>query len=228
MAKKTATRKQLLKEPDQFITFSGRMIAFGRSHVKLILTTAGVLVAVLLTVVSVRQMAERNELKASAQVEKVIAKYTQALSETNPEEAYHEVKTDFQEIFDQYGSNASVNVARIFYGDISYLANDGDTAIGMYQKALEDFGDTPALKNLLLSSLSHAYLLKGKDLEAIHTFEKIAAGEEATLKSGALFNLASLYEASGDTEKSSALYKQLLAEFPNSLYGDVVKEKING
>jgi hypothetical protein len=34
MAKGSATRKQLLKEPDQFITFSGKLIAFGRSNLK--------------------------------------------------------------------------------------------------------------------------------------------------------------------------------------------------
>jgi hypothetical protein len=41
MAKGAATRKQLLKEPDQFITFSGKLIAFGRTHLKTILIWCG-------------------------------------------------------------------------------------------------------------------------------------------------------------------------------------------
>jgi len=34
MAKKRVTRKQLLKEPDEFITFTGKLIRFGRAHHK--------------------------------------------------------------------------------------------------------------------------------------------------------------------------------------------------
>jgi len=43
-----------------------------------------------------------------------------------------------------------------------------------------------------------------------------------------LFNLALLYGATGNTEKSRAFYEQLLADFPASMYKDLVKEKISG
>jgi hypothetical protein len=79
MAKGAATRKQLLKEPDQFITFSGKLIAFGRTHLKTILICAGGILALLLVVATARQISNRNENIASERIEKTVATYSAAL-----------------------------------------------------------------------------------------------------------------------------------------------------
>jgi tetratricopeptide (TPR) repeat protein len=228
MAKGTATRKQLLKEPDQFITFSGKLIAFGRSNLKKILIGAGIFLALILAVAVVGQISSRNENKASQRVEKALAKYSAALKDTDAKTAYDRVKGDFTEIFDQYGSKSATKIARIVYGDISYNAGDAETAIAMYSRALDDLGDASPLKNIVLGGLGHAYLLKGAHADAIRCFETLSGAEEKTMKSGALFNLALLYEAVGEKEKSKARYEALLTEFPDTMYGDLVREKING
>jgi tetratricopeptide (TPR) repeat protein len=226
MAKGAATRKQLLKEPDQFITFSGKLIAYGRTHLKTILIGAGSILVLLLVVATVRQISSRNENIASERVEKAVAKYSAALQDTDPNTAYDRVKTDFNDIFDNYGSKNAVKIARIIYGDISFNAGDADTAISMYTKALDDFSQSPALKNIVLSGLGHAYILKNEYPQSIRYFETISTDRESTMKSGSLFNLAWLYEATGQKEKSTALYEQLLADFPDTMYGDLVREKI--
>lgn len=226
MAKGAATRKQLLKEPDQFITFSGKLIAFGRSNLKIILITTGILFSLLLALVTARQISHRNENRASELVEKAVAKYSTVIQDTNPQTAYDRVKTDFADIFDEYGSKNAAKIARIIYGDISYNAGDADTAIAMYTHALDDFDQSPAVKNIVLSGLAYAFVLKAEYPRAIHYFEMISTNNEKTLKSGALFNLGWLYEASGEKEKGAAMYQQLLTDFPESMYGDLVKEKV--
>ncbi|MCB2148978.1 MAG: tetratricopeptide repeat protein [Deltaproteobacteria bacterium] len=215
-----------MKEPDQFITFSGKLIAFGRSNLKTILISAGILVALLLAVVTVRQISQRNENRASGLVEKAVAKYSAALQDTNPQTAYDRVKADFADLFDKYSSKSAVKIARIIYGDISYNAGDPDTAIAMYTQALDDFNQSPALKNIILSELGYAFVLKKDYPQSIHYFETISADREKSMKSGALFNLAWLYEATGEKEKSTARYKQLLTDFPESMYTDLVREKV--
>jgi tetratricopeptide (TPR) repeat protein len=98
----------------------------------------------------------------------------------------------------------------------------------MYEKALDDFSGSPALKNIVLSGLGQAYFLKADYPQAIRYFEMLAESKEKTLKASALFNLAWLYEETGDNEKSSASYKRLLADFPDTMYGDLVREKVKG
>jgi tetratricopeptide (TPR) repeat protein len=228
MAKGATTRKQLLKEPDQFITFSGKLIAFGRSHIKPILICAGAILVLLLTAATVRQVSDRNENRASELVAKAVNKYSAALQDTDPRTAYDRVKTDFADIFDGWGSKNAVKIARIVYGDICYHADDADTAIAMYTRALDDFGHSPALKNLIRSGLGHAYVLKKDYAQSIRYFEMIAAEKEKTMQSGALFNLAWLYEATGDKEKSATFYKRLLSDFPDTMYTDLVREQVSG
>jgi len=227
MAKRTVTRKQLLKEPDQFITFSGRLIAFGRSHLKTILIGAGVFLSLILVVAVAGQISSRNENKASLKVEQALAKYSAALGDTDAKTAYDRVKSDFNEIFDRYGSKSASKIARVVYGDISYKAGDADTAIAMYTQVLDDIGDASSLNNIVLSGLGYAYLLKGSHADAIRCFETLSQDGEITMKSGALFNLAWLYAEAGEKEKSRNSYQTLLAEFPNTMYADLVREKIN-
>jgi tetratricopeptide (TPR) repeat protein len=228
MAKGVATRKQLLKEPDKFITFSGKLIAFGRSNLKTILISSGILVALLLAMVTVRQISNRNENRASERVEKTVATYSAALQDTNPKSAYDRIKTDIADIFDQYGSTEAAKIARIIFGNFSYDAGDADTAIAMYKQALDDFIGLPAIKNIVLNGLGYAFVLKKEYPQSIQYFEMILADKENTLKGSAIFNLAWLYEETGDKEKSVAMYNQLLTDFPESMYGELVKEKVGG
>ncbi|MFO7643495.1 MAG: tetratricopeptide repeat protein [Desulfosarcina sp.] len=228
MAKGVSTRKQLLKEPDQFITFSGKLIAFGRSHFKVLSITAGCLLALLVIAATVYQVSERNEKKASEQIERVLAQYAAALRESNPKRAHEQVKSEMNQMLGTHGSKKALHLIRVLYADISYRAGDSDTAIAMYSRALDDFKNEPALKNTLWSGLGYAHVQKEEYPPAIGYFEMIAAGSEKTLRSDALFNLAWLYEATGEMEKSRDLYRQLQAEFPNMIYNELVREKISG
>jgi predicted negative regulator of RcsB-dependent stress response len=64
----------------------------------------------------------------------------------------------------------AAKIARIIYGDISYNAGDADTAIAMYTLALEDFNQSPALKNIVLSGLGYAFVLKEEYPRSIQLF----------------------------------------------------------
>ncbi|BBO84301.1 hypothetical protein DSCO28_48670 [Desulfosarcina ovata subsp. sediminis] len=228
MAKGSVSRKQLLKEPDKFITFSGKLIAFGRSNLKAILIGAGVMIALVVVLVTVRQVADRNERRASMLTEKAMAKYSAALQDTDSKTAFDRIKPDFSALFDQYGSRRAVRIARIVYADISYQAGDADTAVAMYKRALDDFEQSSALKNIIVSGLGHAYALKKEYPESIRYFKMISDGQEKTLKGDALFNMACLYEAGGEKEKSTAMFQQLLADFPGSMYEALARERISG
>ena len=228
MAKGNVSRKELLNEPDRFMVFTGKMIGFAKENLKAISIGAVALFLSLVIAVVAMQVSHRNETKASQRVEKALATYTSVLKDKDATAAYEAVKGEFKEIFDTYGSKQAVKIARIVYGDMSYSAGDADTAIAMYQKALDDFGQTPGLQPAILSGLGHAYILKKDYPNSIQTFEKLLGGQEKLLKSDALINLAWLYETTGDKARGIEQYKKLLADFPDTIYEDMIKEKIQG
>lgn len=228
MAQGAIPRKQLLKEPDQFITFTGRLIAFGRSHRRAILVGTGGLLALLLVVTTINHLADRKERQATDQYRQLLATYAAAREETDANTAYERVKADAAAYFDRFGATQAASAARITFGDISYHGGDADTAISMYRHALEGAGQTTSMQNIILNGLAHALMAKGNDAEAIPYFEMIVEGGEKTMQADALFNLARLYAASGNQAKSDAAYQRLLADFPDTPYRDVVRESIGG
>ncbi len=228
MAKKEVSRKQLLKEPDRFITTSGKLIAYARDHRKPLLIGAGILVVLLLIALTVRQISSRNERLASQRVEEALTTYAAALKDTDTQTARDRVKPAFDDLFSRYGNKNAVKIARIVYGDMCYKAGDAKAAIDMYTAALKDYAEVPALKNIVLNGLAYAYLLNADDAQSIRYFEMITESGEKTLQSGALFNLAWLYDATGDPAKSTASYQRLLTDFPDALYSALAKEKIHG
>ena len=69
---------------------------------------------------------------------------------------------------------------------MSYSAGDADAAITMYNRALDDFDQFQGLKNIILSGLGHAHLLKNEYPQSIRFFEMISTSQEKTLRNDAL------------------------------------------
>ena len=119
-------------------------------------------------------------------------------------------------------------IAAIEFADICFRAGEFDKAISLYKTALDDFSNAPFYKNLILNSLGYAFEGK-KDYEsAVKYFEMLTTAPDSSLKDLSLYNLASVYEKMGNKEKSKATFARIAADFPNSIYIEIAKEKSLG
>ncbi len=221
--KKKISRKKLLNEPDEFLTFSAKLFQYTLEHKYQLLGALGGIVAVVLIVTGIRFYSLQRSKEAFALLEKSRARYEKLLDEKDPQTAFEEVKSDFEHILDKYGDKAGGKLARVLFADICYRAENLDQAIFLYEKALADFQD-PFIRNSIFSGLAYAYEKKQAYKKATEYFEKIAASADPVLKGEALFNIGRLYAALGDHEKSQTAYQQLISEQPNSIYIDLAKE----
>jgi tetratricopeptide (TPR) repeat protein len=221
--KKKISRKKLLKEPDEFLTFSARLFQYALEHKYQLLAALGGIVAVVLIVTGIKYYSLQKSKEAFALLEKSRAKYVKLLDEKDPQTAYEEVKSDFEHILDEYGNKAGGKLARVLFADICHRAENLDQAIFLYEKALADFQD-PFIRNSIYTGLAYAYEKKQAYKKATEYFEKIAASADPVLKGEALFNIGRLYAVLGDHEKSQTAYQQLVAEQPDSIYIDLAKE----
>lgn len=224
--KKKLTRKELLKEPDEFITFSGKLIRFIATHR---LKLAGTLAAVILVagiISGVRFFAHKSENKAFALLSASLAKYSAVLPDKGSAEVYREVEQDFQSILDKYAHRSGGKLARIIFANICYNGGEFDRAVDLYNQALKDFDDHPAVKNLILSGLAYAYEAKKDSHSARRYFDMIAQGEEALYKDDAIFNLGRLHILLGDKEKGKEFYQKIVSDHSDSLYIELAKEYI--
>ena len=225
---KKPTRKELLKEPDQFITLSGRLIAFGRRYGRQ-LTYAVVAVLVLLAgYTAARYFIARAENRAFALLDQYSAQYRQTLAAKGPQAALEAVDKGFAALIDDYGRRRAGGMAKIHYGDICYAAGRYEQAAALYTQALEDFGQEPFYRALILNGIGHAHWQNQKLDQAIVYFSQIAGIADAPLRAQALFAMADLYAAMGQPEKSREAYQRLLKSFPDSDLVQVAREFESG
>jgi len=225
MAKKRVTRKQLLKEPDEFITFSNRMIRLGVAYKQHLMIAAGLFCAVVLIYVGMQYVSARSRTKALNLLENAVARYNRELAQSGTAKALAEVEGDFELILGKYGSNAGGRLARLTFAQYHYAAGGAERAIALYQAALADFEEDPLYRSLALSGLGYAYALKGDGARAISYFEQVVSGAAAGLKGDALFNLGLLYAQSGQNGKSRESFQRIKEEHPESIYAEMAGEK---
>lgn len=222
------TRKELLKEPDEFMTISGKLIGFAVDHRTQIACAVAGIVVLALIISGYRFFSIRSENKASALLDQGVAKYERIDKDQEPAEAYADVSADFELILDKYGSKRSGKIARLTFANICYDAGKYEQAIELYQRSLEDFDKHPAIYNQVLSSLGYAFEQRQDYASAAGYFEKLSQAEGSTMRGEALFNLGRLYDKLGQTEKSRAAYNRILSDHQDFIYIDLVKEKMAG
>ncbi len=225
MAAKRVTRKQLLKEPDEFITFSNRMIKFGVAYKQQLMIGVGVFCAAVLVFVGMQYVSGHSRAKAFNLLEKAVAQYDRTSAQGGPGKALGAVAADFDLILKKYGSNAGGRLARVTFAQYNYAAGRADKAIALYDTALADFDEDPLYRAMIVSGLGYAYTLKGDLPKAISFFEQVVSGSAAGLKGDALFNLGLLYAQTGQQAKSVESFKRISDEYPESFYAEMAGGK---
>ena len=229
MAKKLKkTRKELLKEPDEFITISGKLIGFIVEHKNQITYALGLIVALALIFSGYRFFSIRSENKASALLDQGLAKYEKFKNDKQPVEAYDQVSADFQLILDKYGSKKNGKIARLTYANICYKAGKYEQAIELYKKSLKDFEKHPAIHNQVVGSLGYAYEQQADYTSAVSYFESLSSTPDTIMRGEALYHLGWLYDKLGQTEKSKEAYNKIVSDHQDFIYIDLVKERMSG
>ena len=226
MAARKKTRKQLLKEPDEFITFTGKAITFVSGYQNQIFYALAAIVAIALVFFGYRFFAQRAESKAFSILGQTQSKYETLKGTSSAGEAYSQVSEAFQNIIKKYGDNAGGKLARVIYANICYDAAQYDKAIALYKQSLNDFKDDKMVYYLILNSLGYAYQQVDDAQNAVTYFEKAASATDSQISEEALFNLGLIYEKLGASDKSQQALQKILNDHPSSIYYNMVEEKL--
>ena len=229
MAKKRKkTRKELLKEPDEFLTFSSKLIKLAIEHKTHLTYALGIILVLAVIISGIRFFSIRAENNASALLDKSLTKYNSIKAEKQPDEVYGEVSADFQFILNKYKGKESAKLARLIYANICYNAGKYKQAIELYKTALTDFAKYPMIHHQILSNLGYAYEQEEDYSTAVGYFEKISSAPEPIMRDEALYHLGRLYDKLGENEKSREAYNKILTDHQDFIYIDLVKERMSG
>jgi tetratricopeptide (TPR) repeat protein len=226
MAKKRITRKQLLNEPDEFISVSSRLIRFGVDHKTPGLLGVAVFFIAIIALSGYHYFSNKAENTASALLQMNINQYAQAMTKKSPEQAREQVKAGFEQIMDSYGRTEAAKMARAIYAGICFRAGDIDKAISLYTESLDNYKEAPAICSLFTAGLGYCYEQKGEIQKAIDCFKKVADGTDAVGQDEALFNLGRLYADLGMADKSRDAFRTLIDSQSDSPYAELARERV--
>ena len=228
MAKKRrVTRKQLLKEPDEFITTTGKIIRWGQQFQRELTIAAIVLGVVLITISGWRFLAFRAEKSATALLEDARSRHAALKADQDAAQALQAVKADFDTLVNKYAGRQAGKIAAVVYANIAYEGGDYDLAISLLKQAQDDFADSPFTQELVLSGLGYAYAAKEDYPSALTYFERLAERPEAVFRDEALFHIAALNEALGKENESLEAYRKIISDHAGSLYIDMAQTKVD-
>jgi tetratricopeptide (TPR) repeat protein len=224
--KKRVTRKQLLKEPDEFLTFSAKALRLTMEYKTRVIWAIGTLFGVVIIIVAINYSLSAAENRAFEMLDRNMAKYTSLSEADGPVKAATDVEDDFQMLLEKYRGRKGGQFARLMYADICFKAGQLDRSIELYQEALKDFAAMQPYKNLILNSLGIAYEEKQDHANAVQYLERITGATEGLMKGEALFSLGRIYAAMGQKEKSIAAYNQLIEEYPGTRNIGIAQDKV--
>ena len=222
------SRKRDLNEPDEFITFWTKIFGWISKYKLLFSSALGVMIAIMIVIMGIVYFIKKSEDKAFALLQRGVVKYQTKLKDSTPEKAFLDVENDFQRVMDKYSNRNGGKLASFIYANMCYTAKDYDKAIELYNKSLINFNHELFIKDLILNGLGYAYLSKKDFKTAAKYFEIIASDPNYKIKDEALFNLGELYAAMGDQDKSTTAFKQIISDHSDSMYIELVKERVTG
>jgi tetratricopeptide (TPR) repeat protein len=227
MAKKQKiTRKEFLKKPDEFVTGTTRMLQWAAAHRKQLIYGVSAVVVAALLFAGYQYVSSRTEKRAFQLLAQNLAKYDDLRGKQDPAKAYQAVSGEFQQLIDKYGANRGGKLARVIYANICFEAGHYQQAIDLYNQALTDFEDEPLVRDLILAGLGYAHEQLNDFAAAAKFFDRLVQDPKALMPEEAWFNLGCLYAKMGESEKSRQAFQKILSDHHDSIYYDMVKERL--
>ena len=205
MAKKKITRKQLLKEPDEFLTLSGKAFNYARTHGKQ-LQYLGIALGVFALLLLGGYF---------------YYGYVNKKGQETYNEAYEVFKKDFKS-----GSNlADLKKAGALFEKVvdKYGLSKYDGAISLYRKFLDDVSGNNRYESLARLALAACYEQKGEFETAIITLRPIVEEKGNPFGEPALFHLGRLYRLNHQASEEKKAIEEFIKTYKNSPFLPMVQ-----
>jgi len=235
--KKKISRKQFLKEPDEFLTFSRKIFELTLDNQNYVFGTIGAIIIIILIFTGFSYLSHKKELKASELFAKAISQYHKLnidnSEKSQTENQLQDNQENIQEIFkklDELASNytgtSAGKISLISFANICFEKQNYQKAIELYKKAEKLFNDDSSLIPIVNYGLAYSYAQLKEYDKAISYFEKLITTNSLS-EDSVLFQLGLLYEITGNDNKKTESFNKIISDYKNSSFYEIVKSKMN-
>ena len=228
MPGKKVSRKKLLKEPDEFISTTARVIQFFRTHQRKIVRSAIVVLIVVVAGAGGFYYLRWQEGKALSIQGQALKLYQEAnvSSQENPgtekKEEFKKALDKFREALSVYGWGRTAQISELYIGHCYFALKEYDQAQAAYSRCLEG-----SFRPIALNGLAYAFEAKGDYNKALENYQKNVDDRDNPFKVESMLGAARCYEALNQKPKALEIYQKALAQFPKSTLAEFIRWKVS-
>jgi TolA-binding protein len=228
LAEKRLSRKELLKEPDEFLTTTGTVVRYAREHPRHLALAAAAVFAVFVVVAGYYYYQQQMNLASHNLFQGAYREYEAAV---NDKDAPTPEKLDallqvFQSIASQYPSKPAGEEALLYSGHVLFKKMDYKGALETYTKMQNTSLVKKGLGPMIMYHIADTHLaLKDYD-PAILIFEQLSRDTNSPYRREASVSIARIYEMMDKGKEALQAYRQYLKTFPEAPDAAVIKARI--
>jgi predicted negative regulator of RcsB-dependent stress response len=229
VAEKKVSRKQLLKEPDEFMTTTGQVLQWIRDNTRTVGIGIAVVAVCVVAAVGYYAYQRQQNLAAHELFEKAENQYEAAVRATEPvkPEAWDLLFAQFDFIAQSYGAYPAGEMALLYTGHVLYRKEDYKAALDRYTKMQSTHLIKTGLEPLIRYQLATTRFALHDYEEAKKLFEDLAKDTNSPYRREASSSIARIYEAMHKNKEAVQAYKQYLKMFPEAPDAAFVKARIS-
>lgn len=225
MARQRITRKELLRQPDQFITRSARVIEWAEANASSILYGVGAVILVGALVGGWFVWRANRQHRAETLLYEAINGNAQANTSQD-----NQIVDALQSLVRDYDHTPAAAQAYWHLGRLYFARADYVAALEAYEQARHRLGDDPSGLMHVLISLNVAYAeeAQGACAQALENFEAVVQAPTATwLRGEAYLGMGRCHEQSNTPERAADVYNRALSDAEvNDLTRQVLEERL--
>lgn len=228
MAEKKVSRKELLKEPDEFLTFSGKAILYIRENPRHALAVTILIVACLVGGVAYHTYRNHRETTSHELFLQASRDYEVAMNAAEPAspEKLDKLLAQFDNIANNYGSLPAGEMALLYSGHVLSMKKDYQGALKRYLQVESTQLSREGLKELFWYHIAQTRMALKEYDQAADLFHTLSKDTDSPYRREAYVAIARIYELTDKTKEAVQAYRQYLKVFPEAPDAAFVKARI--
>ena len=209
MAKKKITRKQLLKEPDEFLTLSDRAARFMTAHSRHLQYLGMAIAAIAIVYLAAYTYLGYINRKGQNAYNEAYYALSESMKPDLDTETLRNAGELFEKVMKDYSLSKAARLAQPQVAYVKFLDRQYDEAIGLYKAFSHKVSGDPKYESLTHLALAACYEAKGDLKAGIEALNPIVTRPKDPFRGLAMLSLARLYRLNSEPQKA----KEILGEF---------------
>ncbi|OQY41536.1 MAG: hypothetical protein B6240_15110 [Desulfobacteraceae bacterium 4572_87] len=227
MAKKKLSRKELLKNTDEFLTLSEKVVIYVKEHMGQVRWVGIGLAVIAVAYISIWGYMKHTNQKGQAAYNVAYDALAQNFQGENAnKENIKKSEGLFEAVIRDYGMSKAADLALAQVGHAKFTNKQYDAAIDYYKEFGAKASDNEAYETLNLLALAACHEAKGAMKEAAEILDGIVEAPDNPFRENAMLNLERIYRLNNQPEKADKILKTFAKEYGNSPFFPMVKARI--